>query len=126
MLIAGCLVFGATLLFGGLAVCSKKEETYNTYLLVMTEEESAEFVANAERAVEVIRRYGDLFQRQPHFRLVRLGRVFDEDGKWTSEVSIVVEMTELVPRDRIPLEDRLPDTLEGVPVKVEKVFRFGN
>ena len=64
------------------------------------------------------RKYDSLFWRQPNIYGVSLGRIRDENGKITNTWSITLRVTEKVDQATLPHEDRIPDSLEGIPVQI--------
>ncbi len=72
----------------------------------------------SERAIAVQDKYEDLFWRQPNVHGFGVGLIMGEDGIYTGEVGIIVDVTEKVPDECLPLEDRIPPVLEGVPVQI--------
>ena len=71
-----------------------------------------------ERILEVIRKHEDLFLRQPNVHGWGPSTLRDENGERTGPEGIVIEVTQKVDQDTLPVEDRIPDCLEGVPVQI--------
>ncbi len=74
-----------------------------------------------ERIHEVRLKYDPLFWRQPNVHGVGEGLFSDGKGGWTETVGIVIDVTEKVDQSTLPLEDRIPECLEGVPVQIKEV-----
>ena len=72
----------------------------------------------------------DLFWRQPNVWSVGVGLLSDEHGTYTSEVGIVIQVTEKVPDSELPAEDRIPSKIDGVKVQIRVApkaeFQFWN
>ena len=89
----------------------------------MNLEEGRETIANttentSERRHEVRLKYDPLFWRQPYVRGVSEGRLKDGRGGWLRTRGINVIVTTKVNQSTLPPEDRIPDCLEGIPVKI--------
>ena len=67
---------------------------------------------------EVRLKYDPLFWRQPYVRGVSEGRLKDGRGGWLRTRGINVIVTTKVNQSTLPPEDRIPDCLEGIPVKI--------
>ena len=63
-------------------------------------------------------KYEPLFRRQPNFYAFGVGLLRDENDELTSEVGFKIYVTEKVDQSTLPLEDRIPGCLEGVPVQI--------
>ena len=88
--------------------------------------------ATAERMWEVIEKYRDLFEGQPHFYHVSPGLLEDEKGELivTTEGltgengyplhvgGIKVKVEELTDQSTLPEENRIPECLDGIPVQI--------
>ncbi len=71
-----------------------------------------------KRADAVVDKYEDVFWRQPNVHGFGASFVKGEDGIYTGEVHIVIEVTEKVPDEDLTSEDRIPPVLEGIPVQI--------
>ena len=88
--------------------------------------------ATAERMWEVIEKYRDLVEGQPHFYHVSPGLLEDEKGELivTTEGltgengyplhvgGIKVKVEELTDQSTLPEENRIPECLDGIPVQI--------
>ena len=84
-----------------------------------------------ERARAIRPQYDDLFWRQPNVWAVGIGffrgewdiplEVPDGDGGCKRVVGFIIRVTEKVDQSTLPPEDRIPDTIEGVPVQIIEV-----
>ena len=72
----------------------------------------------AARRHEVRLKYDPLFWRQPNVFAVSEGFLANEDGGWLDTRGINVRVTRKVDQSTLPPEDRIPDCLEGIPVKI--------
>ena len=63
-------------------------------------------------------KYRDLFKRQPGYLAIEEGFFRDEEGQRTKTFGIIVFVEEEVNQHILPMEDRIPDHLDGVPVQV--------
>ena len=84
-------------------------------------------------AQEILPKYEDLFWRQPNVwavkhRLYSVGEngdipleVPDGEGGCKRIVGFIIRVTEKVDQSALPPEDRIPDTIEGVPVQIIEV-----
>ena len=90
----------------------------------MTEEEVQEHYSRIRRAREIVSNqiYDDysLFLRQPNYNFTTTGFLKDEHGEWTDQWGITIWVTEKVDQGTLPPEDRIPDTLDGVPVRISE------
>ncbi len=77
-------------------------------------------INTSERIHEVRLKYDDLFWRQPNVHAVGEGFFSDEEGGYTETDGIVVTVTKKVDQSTLPVADRIPDCLEGVPVQIEE------
>ncbi len=75
-------------------------------------------MANSSQTSGVLYRHESLFWRQPNVYDVSTGFLRDGKGGWTDTWGITVWVTEKVDQSALPPEDRIPDCLEGIPVKV--------
>lgn len=65
-------------------------------------------------------KYTDYLMTKPHVLGVSLGQ--DEPNDYgVRRLAIVVLVDRKVPDDKIPPEERIPDSLEGVPVLVQEI-----
>lgn len=62
--------------------------------------------------------YQDLFQRQPNYNWTAVGNLWEERGKRSDTWGIIVQVTKKVEQGTLPVEDRIPDCLDGVPVQI--------
>ena len=67
---------------------------------------------------EVRLKYDPLFWRQPNVFAVSEGFLRDGRGGWLETSGINVKVTRQVDQSTLPPEDRIPDCLEGVPVRI--------
>lgn len=73
----------------------------------------------ANKTKEVFDKYKSLFERQPNRPYIKRGFFQDENtGQWTDTWGIVIIVDEKVDQDMLPPGDRIPDSLEGVPVQI--------
>ena len=84
----------------------------------MTEGEIQEHMAKEMRVGSVLYNYDSLFWRQPNVYEVSTGFLKDEKGAWTDTWGITIWVTEKVDQGTLPQEDRIPELLEGVPVRI--------
>ena len=77
-----------------------------------------EWRAETELAREVLAKYEDLFWRQPNVWTVSIGFLHDDEGRRTDVVGINIRVTERVCQDDLPPEDRIPERLESIPVRI--------
>ena len=70
------------------------------------------------RAIRVREKYHDLLWRQPNVWGMGVGLIESAPGQYTGEVGIRVEVATEVPQEDLPLDDRLPAFLGGVPVQI--------
>ena len=77
-----------------------------------------------ERIHEVRLKYDDLFWRQPNVVTVSEGFLRNGHGGPTNEMGINVMVTKMVNQNTLPPEDRIPDCLEGVPVRISQRGRM--
>ncbi len=79
-------------------------------------------VLTFERIHEIRQKYDDLFWRQPNVISVGEGRFRDADGEPCigpgRKTGIIVRVTAKVNQSTLPVADRIPTTLEGVPVQI--------
>ena len=71
-----------------------------------------------ERRHEVRLKYDALFWRQPNVYAVSEGYLRTGGGGWLETKGINVQVTEKVDQSTLPLADRIPVCLEGIPVKI--------
>ncbi len=72
----------------------------------------------SKRAKAVMDKYEDLIWRQPNIHGAGIGLLVGEDGVFTGEVGIVISVTKKVQDVFLPVQDRIPATLEGIPVQI--------
>ena len=78
------------------------------------------YMPAVEKAEAIRHKYEALFWRQPNVHGVGIGLIMDEDGRETGEVGFIIHVTEKVDQNTLPAADRIPDTLEGVPVEIRE------
>ena len=76
-----------------------------------------------ERILEVRDKYRALFRRQPNYHGNGPSDLRDENGERTETRGIIIYVTEKVDQSTLPVEDRIPDCLEGVPVQIVEEAR---
>ena len=80
-------------------------------------------IANTPEHVHEVRlKYDDLFWRQPNVFAVSEGLLMDEKDELAQTVGIIIRVTEKVQQGSLPVEDRLPNCLEGVPVQIREAL----
>ncbi len=77
-----------------------------------------------KRAMAAKEKYEDLLWRQPNLLSVGVGLFEDEHGKLTETVGIVIGVSEKVDQSTLAPEDRIPETLDGVPVQIIETYEF--
>ena len=70
------------------------------------------------RAIEVKNKYREMLWRQPNIYGLGVGLFDDGTGGYTGEVGIKVRVTKLVDQQDLPVEDRIPPFLDGIPVQI--------
>ena len=88
-----------------------------------SEEEFQKHMANTRQAAGVLYRHESLLWRQPNVYDVSTGFLRDGKGGWTDTWGITVWVTEKVDQSTLPVEDRIPDCLEDVPVQIVEEAR---
>ena len=90
-----------------------------------------ESLEQANKTLEVFKKYRPLLLRYPDRLYVDIVFLRDEEtGQRTKSWGIVIVVSEMVDQDTLPIDDRIPDKLEGVPVQIitseiyNKVERF--
>ena len=73
-----------------------------------------------ERIHEVRLKYDDLFWRQPNVWGVGEGLLYDENDEPTETIGITVKVSSKVDQNTLPIADRIPAFLEGVPVQIQE------
>ena len=76
-----------------------------------------------ERILEVRDKYRSLFRRQPNYHGNGPSDLRDENGERTETRGIIIYVTEKVDQSTLPVEDRIPDCLEDVPVQIVEEAR---
>ena len=71
-----------------------------------------------KRVLEVRDKHFDLLRRQPNFLGISTRYLEDENGEKTQIRGIILAVTEKVDQSTLPVEDRVPTCLEGVPVQI--------
>ena len=83
-----------------------------------SEEEYQEHGENRSLAGSVLYEHRTLFWRQPNVYDVSESFLRDEKGEWTNQWGITVWVTERVDQATLPPENRIPDTLDGVAIRI--------
>ena len=73
---------------------------------------------DVERAMSIRHKYDDLFWRQPNVHAVGIGIIKVDDGQFTDRAGFIIRVTEKIDQSKLPLEDRIPECLEGVLVQI--------
>ena len=76
------------------------------------------YAGDVARARAIRHKYDALFWRQPNVHGVGIGIILDANGQDTDRAGFTIRVTEKVDRSTLPVEDRIPDCLEGVPVQI--------
>ncbi len=79
---------------------------------------TAEYKEVRNRAEAVLDKYEELIWRQPNVHEFGVEAIEGEDGVYTGEVGITIYVTKKVQDVFLPLQDRIPATLEGIPVQI--------
>ena len=66
----------------------------------------------------VFEKHAEKLWRQPNVWSMGPGYILDENGEETREPGITIEVTEKVPQDQLPAEDRIPDRIECVRIQI--------
>ena len=78
-----------------------------------------ESLERANKTLEVFKKYRPLLLRYPDRLYVKIEFLRDEEtGQRTKSWGIVIVVSEMVDQDTLPIDDRIPDKLEGVPVQI--------
>ena len=118
--VVALLMFGATILRGG-----DKETSTPLRLRATTFTAPADERNNTpERIHEVRLRHDDLFWRQPNIHTVDEGCFMSEDGGWLDIYGIVLEVITLVDQNTLPEADRIPLSIEGIPIQIVETGLF--
>ena len=84
-----------------------------------TEEEYVESLPGAWWFPLFVRdKYEDLFWRQPNVYDVSMGQLRDNQGELTQTWGITVWVTEKVDQNTLPPEDRIPDILDDIQIRI--------
>ncbi len=84
-----------------------------------TEEEYVESLPGDTYAPRfVLNKYEDLFWRQPNVYDVSIGQLLDDQGEVTKTWAITVWVTEKVEQATLPPEDRIPDILDTIRIRI--------
>lgn len=76
-----------------------------------------EAVQHADHVRQVFLENSRLFKRQPGFYRAMEHFIRDDEGNWSDDYGIVIGVGEKrVDQDTLPLEDRIPDEIEGVRI----------
>ncbi len=92
----------------------------------MSEEDKQ--IQSEEHVDEVARKYRDLLYRQPNVHTVITGIIVDgnkadvRDIEWVEGIEVWVYKK--VDQSTLPEEDRIPDCLDGVPVRIVETEGF--
>ena len=78
------------------------------------------YSGDVARARAIRHKYEALFWRQPNVHGVGIGIIEDENGEYTNRAGFVITVTEKVDQSTLPVEDRIPDCLEGIPVQIQE------
>ncbi len=89
-----------------------------TSKLTISEEELERKIHYFWLASDALEQYEDLLWRQPNVYDVRIGQLRDNQGKWTERWGITVWVTEKLDQSSLPLEDRIPVSLDNVPIRI--------
>ena len=84
----------------------------------MTEEEIYEQDGKISRASFVQSQYESVFWRQPNIYEISESFLKDETGEWTDQWGITLWVTEKVDQGTLPPAYRIPEVLEGVPIRI--------
>ena len=80
-----------------------------------------------ERAKAVREKHKELFRRQPNLTGFGVGVLRDADGNFLwDDIGIIVHVSEKVDQSTLPEQDRIPGSIEGVPVQFVKGERLEN
>ena len=84
-----------------------------------TEEEYVESLPGAWWLASFVPdKYEDLFWRQPNVYDVSMGQLRDDQGELTQTWGIMVWVTEKVDQNTLPPEDRIPESLDDVQIRI--------
>ncbi len=97
----------------------KEEEGVTNPNANQQEERTGTKTSTAEM-LKVRDKYEPLFNRQPNVYTTGVGYFTDANGERTDTWGITVWVTEKVDQSTLPLEDRIPDCLEGIPVQLKE------
>ena len=89
-----------------------------TSWLNTSEEEYQDHDENHSRSSAVLYLRRALLWRQPNVYHVGDSFLRDEKGEWTDQWGITVWVTEKVDQNTLPPENRIPEILDGVPVRI--------
>ena len=125
VLIGVAAVFWLTAACGGDPATKSSRDCQTYEEKPMTAEERTarkQYVAQMEaKAIEIRPKYDDLFWRQPNVLSVGIGLLTclpPVNGRPPVGFDIVV--SEKVDQSTLPEEDRIPDVIEGVPVRISE------
>ena len=100
--------------------------------MATTQPEYLSYEEAFQRAENLLPKYKDLFWRQPNVIAVQVRSMDDEDfnpievpdgkGGYRREVGIGIYVTKKVDQCALNPEDRIPDTIEGVPVQIVEII----
>ncbi len=89
-----------------------------TSRLNTTEEEYLEHQQVQHLAYRVMYQNEELFWRQPNVYDVNTGFLMDSNGGWTKKWGITVWVSEKVEQMTLSAEDRIPDYIDDVPIRI--------
>ncbi len=78
------------------------------------------YLAENELLMRVYEEHGDRFWRQHYVWAMGFGRMEDEQGERTGELSIFIYVSEKIPRDVLPPYDRLADRINCIRVHIKE------
>ena len=93
-------------------------EDWIQWMTELYEENHERYEAEEERAHAVRGKYDDMFWRQPNVHSVGVGALRTGGGGYIDLIGINIYVTERVCQEDLPPEDRIPEVLEGVPVRI--------
>ena len=95
-------------------------------LEIPDEDTKHELMRQEAEAGPIMMRNRRLISRQPNVYYMQITLLSVKNGDYANTVGIQAWVKEKVPDEELPLEDRMPATLEGVPVQfVEKLGTAG-
>ena len=110
---------------------NQTEEKARDSLTTTQDKHHQEYQEVSQRARAILPQYEDLFWRQPNVWSTGIGffrgdwdiplEFPDGEGGCKRVVGFIIRVTEKVDQSTLPPEDRIPDTIEGVPVQIIEV-----